>query len=73
MSYPVSSKKAEVLASSGTRQRKLKDSTLGVEGPRLGCLLSRLTSAPREHSLPPHPSGPQPEMNRTQVALLPTC
>lgn len=36
MSYPVSSRKAEVLASSGTKQRKLRDKTLGVEGHRLG-------------------------------------
>ena len=38
MSYPVSSRKADVLASSGTRQRKLRDRTLGVgRRPSLGC------------------------------------
>lgn len=57
MSYPVSSRKAEVLASSGTRQRKLRDRTLGVEVSPPGPPCSpRSTSSPEGTLSRLHPS-----------------
>lgn len=53
MSYPVSSRKAEVLASSGTRQRKLRHKTLGEEGHWLGCPAPPHFTSSSEGAMPP--------------------